>query len=104
MNTTIDNGQDEKYLIVMPSYFTSVEGNNFTNQLNELLATDSTNKQIVIDFSETMFIDRNGLNAFCQNLKAAQKHTKKIIIGKLSSQVEIVFSLTGLDRVLQFAA
>jgi anti-anti-sigma factor len=104
MTITIDKCQDEKYLIVMPSSFTGVEGHNFTEQLNELFAKDLTDKQIAIDFSQTLLIDRDGLNAFCQNLKLAQKLAKKIIISKLSAQVAIVFSLTGLDEVLQFAA
>ncbi|OGV37191.1 MAG: hypothetical protein A2020_08390 [Lentisphaerae bacterium GWF2_45_14] len=57
-------------------------------------------KGIIINFSETTFLDSAGLGALVSILKmAAQSDNKKIALASLSKQVRQIFELTKLYRL-----
>jgi len=57
-------------------------------------------KGIIINFSDTTFLDSAGLGALVSILKmAAQSNNKKIALASLSKQVRQIFELTKLYRL-----
>jgi len=57
-------------------------------------------KGIIIDFSETTFLDSAGLGSLVSILKmAAQSGNRKIALASLSKQVRQIFELTKLYRL-----
>lgn len=54
---------------------------------------------IVIDFSNTVFIDSAGLGALVSILKTATQKSKRLALACLSPQVAQIFELTKLYRI-----
>lgn len=59
---------------------------------------------LVVDLSETDFIDSSGLGALVAGLKSARQAGGDLRIALPSDQVRTVLELTNLDRVLRPAA
>ena len=57
--------------------------------------------RIVVDLSETTFMDSSGLGALVAGLKSARQGGGTLRIARLSPQVEMVLTLTNLNRVLK---
>ena len=57
--------------------------------------------RIVVDLSETTFMDSSGLGALVAGLKSSRQGGGNLRIARLSPQVEMVLTLTNLDRVLK---
>ena len=56
---------------------------------------------IVVDLSGTTFMDSSGLGALVAGLKSARQGGGNLRIACLTPQVEMVLTLTNLDRVLR---
>lgn len=56
---------------------------------------------IVVDLSGTTFLDSSGLGALVAGLKSARQAGGNLRIACLAPQVEMVLTLTNLDRVLR---
>ncbi len=57
--------------------------------------------RIVVDLSGTTFMDSSGLGALVAGLKSARQGGGNLRIACLTPQVEMVLTLTNLDRVLR---
>ena len=57
--------------------------------------------RIVVDLSATTFMDSSGLGALVAGLKSARQGGGNLRIACLTPQVEMVLTLTNLDRVLR---
>ena len=67
--------------------------------LDQLVAAGST--RLVVDLSDTAFIDSSGLGALVAGLKRARQAGGDLRIAAPSDQVRTVLGLTNLDRVLK---
>ena len=56
---------------------------------------------VVVDLSGTTFMDSSGLGALVAGLKSARQGGGNLRIACLAPQVEMVLTLTNLDRVLK---
>ena len=71
----------------------------FKTKAGSILGDDSV-KSLVIDFSETVFLDSAGLGALVSILKlVSQAKEKKLALVSLSLQVRQIFELTKLYRL-----
>lgn len=70
---------------------------SFKAKTSELLAHGGAG--IIIDFSNTKFIDSIGLGALVSILKLTAQNDMKIVLCSLSSQVRQIFELTRLYRL-----
>lgn len=91
----------ESCLIQMPALFTVKEAVAFKPQIQSICQASPCPKKIVLDFGKTSFIDSSGVGALVSCQKVAQKHQTKLILWSLSSQVEMVLNLTGLDQIFE---
>jgi anti-sigma B factor antagonist len=57
--------------------------------------------RVVVDLSETDFIDSSGLGALVSGLKSARQAGGDLRIAGAGEQVLTVLSLTNLDRILR---
>jgi anti-sigma B factor antagonist len=57
--------------------------------------------RIVVDLSGTTFMDSSGLGSLVAGLKTARQGGGNLRIAGLTPQVEMVLTLTNLDRVLR---
>lgn len=91
----LDNGTE---VIRSPRRLNLVSAPRLTAVVTEVIA--SGRPRIIIDLSGTEFIDSSGLGALVSSLKKARQAGGDVRVAGLSPQVQTVFRLTNLDRVL----
>jgi anti-sigma B factor antagonist len=72
-------------------------------QLREAVAASvrEGRPRIVVDLADTTFMDSSGLGALVGGLKSARQGGGTLRIARLAPQVEMVLTLTNLQRVLR---
>lgn len=103
--TTICNcvaiNSNQGLLITMPLRFTSLEANFFQQELQTIYKNSFGYQKIILDFSQTSFIDSNGLIALCRIVREARNSTVNLVFSSFSPQVQMVLSLARLDEVFK---
>lgn len=91
--------QSEFQTIQLPVSVAVVEATAFKMQCQTLFAEHPDLSELVLDFSETRFIDSSGIGALviCHRLSAANSSKLRLI--NVPPQVMMVLSLTELDKV-----
>ena len=92
----LDNGTE---VIRTPRRLNLVNAPRLTAVVNQVIA--SGRSRIVVDLSGTEFIDSSGLGALVSSLKRARQAGGDLRIAGLAPQVQAVFELTNLNRVLK---
>jgi anti-anti-sigma factor len=90
---------DEKAVVHMLPRLSVLEAVNFKNTCQLLLQAPSVPHQIILDLSETTFIDSSGVGALVNTLKSAGEKGVEMILRGVNPQVTAVLSLTGLNEV-----
>lgn len=84
--------------IVIPKYFATDEVNEFRKSVINLVNKGEIN--FFIDFSECEFIDCTGLGVLLSIYKKCMKINGSFKLCKLNTEIERIFKLTRLDRIL----
>lgn len=87
--------------IPVPPRLTVLEAVAFKQSFQEFLQGNSVPSKIILDFSQTTFMDSSGLGALVTNYKVSQQQGIELILWDVRPQVMAVLSLTGLDQVLK---
>ena len=89
-------------VIKLPERLTVLEAVAFKQTCSQLLEeADSLPQQIILDFSQTKFIDSSGIGALISNLKTAEAKNTKLVLEQVQPPVMAVLSMTGLVDILQ---
>ncbi|WP_088105707.1 STAS domain-containing protein [Halalkalibacter urbisdiaboli] len=75
-------------------------------QLREALIplAEKKGQVIVTDLTEVNYIDSTGLGIFIGVLKATHQHESSLKLKGLSERIKRLFSITGLDEVIEIEA
>jgi len=71
----------------------------FSRTVSDLV--ESGCSRIVVDLSQTSFIDSSGLGALVASLKTTRKAGGDLRLAATTEQIDTVLQLTNLNRVLQ---
>lgn len=88
----------------MPSRLTVLEAESFREFFQETVQRYGSVTRVILDFEQTHVMDSSGLGAFLGSFHYAQSQGIQLISQNITPEVMIVFSLTGLDEVIQFEA
>ncbi len=91
---------DEIPSVHIPVRLSVLEAVNFKTTCQQLFSGSTVPTKIVLDFSQTTFIDSSGIGALVSNLKFAKQRNSDLVLRSLKPQVMAVFELTSLDQVL----
>jgi len=91
--------REKNPVINLPLRFTVSEAESFKLTCQQLFSQENTTGKIIIDFSNTNFIDSCGIGSLVTNLKTAREKDTDLVLCDVNSQVMGVFSLTGLDQI-----
>ncbi|MFM9265216.1 sugar transferase [Tychonema sp. BBK16] len=91
---------DEVPSVHIPVRLSVLEAVNFKTTCQQLFSGSTVPTKIVLDFSQTTFIDSSGIGALVSNLKFAKQRDSDLVLRSLKPQVMAVFELTSLDQVL----
>lgn len=89
-------------VIEVPATLTVVEAVTVEQNVKRCLAQEPTPAQIIIDLSQTTFMDSSGLGALVIGYRACQQHQIPMILRGVQEQVRMVLSLTDLDQLFTF--
>lgn len=92
--------QENITYIHLPVRLSILEAVTFKTTCQELISANPVPEKIILDFSQTTFLDSSGVGALISNLKAAKEKEIELILTNVGPQVMAVFSLTSLDQVL----
>ena len=87
-------------IVVIPERLTVLEALIFKQTVGKLLQQNIPHHQILLDFSQTRFIDSSGIGALIANLKSAQASNIELILESVQPPVMATLSMTGLTEVL----
>ncbi|MBU8908759.1 STAS domain-containing protein [Desertibacillus haloalkaliphilus] len=62
--------------------------------------TEEEGQVVVVDLSELTYIDSTGLGIFIGALKSSHQHQSKLKLVGVRSRVKRLFTITGLDEVI----
>jgi anti-anti-sigma factor len=91
---------DEIPFVHIPIRLSILEAVNFKTTCQQLFSENTIPSKIILDFSETTFIDSSGIGALVSNLKFAKQRGCDLVLRSIKPQVMAVFALTSLDQVL----
>ncbi|HIK29042.1 MAG: exopolysaccharide biosynthesis polyprenyl glycosylphosphotransferase [Oscillatoriaceae bacterium SKW80] len=91
---------NQNAVVQLPPRLSVLEAVAFKQTCQQLYQENPAPNQIILDFSQTTFIDSSGVGALVNNVKTAQQQGVKLILRGVQPQVMAVLSLTGLDQVL----
>lgn len=83
----------------MPPRLTILEAVTFKEVCHQWLESSPFPQQLILDFSQTQFMDSSGVGALVHNFKAAKSHNIQLILYNIHPPVMAVLSMTGLDEV-----
>lgn len=87
-------------VIQIPHRLTVLEAVAFKHTCHRLLDQTSPPPKIVLDFSQTQFMDSSGVGALVHNVKAAGQKRVELVLYDVHPPVMGVLYLTGLDQIL----
>ena len=88
-------------VVRLPNRLTVLEAVSFKETFDSLLQKDISGRQIILDCSQTMFIDSSGIGALVSNYKSAKRQNIRLVLESVQPSVMAVLSMTGLIDVLQ---
>lgn len=86
----------------LPTRLSVLEAVAFKETCQQLLQKSPVPKQIIFDFSQTVFIDSSGIGALVSNHKSARGKGVELLLRGVLPQVMAVLEMTGLDTILTF--
>ena len=92
-------GEDLLTVITLPSNVNAANATAIRAQLNEIIETKKTH--IALNLSEVKFMDSMGLSVLISSLRACRTHEKRLSLIGISKQVEMLFSITGMESVFE---
>ena len=91
---------EDNPIVKLPERLTVLEAVAFKQTVCELLQKKTAHGQIILDFSQTRFIDSSGIGALVGNLKAAKQNDTELILESVQPPVMATLSMTGLLEIL----
>jgi len=91
--------QGDVPILQMPPRLTILEAVAFKQSFSEFLNQELLPIKLILDLSQTQFIDSSGVGALVHNYKASQAHGIDMVLADVTPPIMAVLTMTGLDEV-----
>lgn len=91
---------EEVPVVQLPARLSVLEAVAFKETCQQLLVAAPPPTKLVLDFSQTVFMDSSAVGALVNNVRTAQQKGIDLVLRNVQPQVMAVLSITGLDQVL----
>jgi anti-anti-sigma factor len=89
-------------IVSVPATFTVVEAVDVEQQVRAYCQQQPVPETIVIDLSDTTFMDSSGLGALVISYRACQQRQIAMVLRGVREQVRLVLTMTDLDQLFTF--
>ncbi|MCT7950261.1 anti-sigma factor antagonist [Ancylothrix sp. C2] len=87
-------------VVLLPARLSVLEAVAFKETCQQLFVATPPPSKLVLDFSQTVFMDSSAVGALVNNVRTAQQKGIELVLRNVQPQVMAVLSITGLDQVL----
>ena len=101
-NITTEKLRDDAYVIVLAGEVDLYTAPEFKQQLLEVIGQGGTN--VVVDFSDTTFIDSTTLGVLVGGVKRLRTNDGQLSLVCSDRNITKIFEITGLDKVFPIYA
>ncbi len=85
--------------ITIPERLSVLEAVKFKEVACNLIEQEKKLEQLILDFSQTQFIDSSGIGSLVHLFKATQEKEVQLVLLEVNSIIMSVLSMTGLDQI-----
>ncbi|MEB3310558.1 MAG: exopolysaccharide biosynthesis polyprenyl glycosylphosphotransferase [Snowella sp.] len=85
--------------ITIPERLSVLEAVKFKAVACTLIEQENNLEQLILDFSQTQFIDSSGIGSLVHLFKATQEKEVQLVLLEVNSVIMSVLSMTGLDQI-----
>lgn len=89
-------------VLTIPSALTLAEALEFEKEVQNLYRTLPQLPKLVLDFSQTKFIDSSGLGALVICHRHSKAHGSQLVLRSVQAQVRMALEMTDLDQLFTF--
>jgi len=93
---------DQNITILMPQRCCVAEALAFKQTFLKACQASPSAASIILDFSQTQFIDSSGIGALANSIKESRKKKISLLIKQASQQIMATLEMTGLLKYLHF--
>lgn len=86
--------------LALPRRLTVLESMKFQETFQKLLKSHLVSGKIILDFSQTDFIDSSAIGALVSNYKRSREEGIEVVLIGVNLSVMKVLEMTGLDKIL----
>jgi anti-anti-sigma factor len=97
---TIDTADNQHTVVCLPSDFSGYSVEQLKDQFDALAISATTS--VVLDFSQTEFIDSSGIGAMVFLYKRLEKRAAQLALLKVHGQPYKLMNLLRVDRTIRF--
>lgn len=90
------------YVLTLPSALTLAEALKFEQRVKTICDGSPELNRLILDFSQTRFIDSSGLGALIICHRLTQASNKELILRRTQSQVKMALEMTDLAELFTF--
>lgn len=88
-------------VVELPTRLSVLEAVTFKETCQQLFVANPPPSKLVLDFSQTVFMDSSAVGALVNNARTAQQKGIELVLRNVQPQVMAVLAMTGLDQVLK---
>lgn len=96
------SGDHDNYVVSVPKTLTVVEAIEFEQTVKQHCLIQPNLQQLIIDLSQTTFIDSSGLGALVICYRASQMQGIPMILRGVQEQVRMALAMTDLEQLFTF--
>jgi anti-anti-sigma factor len=98
----MENSTDSRCIFTLPPTFSLVEAIEFEQRIEACFAAKLKFATLVLDFSQTWFIDSTGLGSLVICHRTCKQHGVAMVLSNVPEQVQMLIKLTGTESLFDF--
>lgn len=99
MEIKINKKTERMAIMAISGRITAATAPEIKEQIKKLVSEGWV--ELILDLSETTFIDSSGLSAFVSGLKQTKENNGKFRLAALNNDVYSIFKITMLDKIFE---
>lgn len=102
ISLAMEDSKNLQCIFTIPSTFSLIEAIEFEQGIDDCFANEFEFATVVLDFSQTWFIDSSGLGSLVICRRTCKQHGVGMVLRNVPEQVQMLIKLTGTESLFDF--